>query len=426
MMTRRGLLALAGVAALSGCGRGTGGTDTSRGELASRVQRVAATPTAATTGAVTAFTADLYGEIAAGAEAANIVCSPYSVAIALGMTVQGARGETQRQMLDVLHSEDAASLASGLNGIDAALARRPREVTVKGKRQRVDLAPANSLWVQADVAWRQEVLDVLAREFGAGLRTVDYRRRPEPARQAINAWVAERTRKRIPELIPDDVIDMDTRMTLVNALWFKAPWLTPFEKNRTRPAPFHRLDGSRVDADLMREAVPAGYVGGEGWEAAVLPYAGGELAMTVVVPDTGRFAEVERSVGTWLPRVLGTPAGEEQVDVGLPRWTSRTGARLDEALKRLGMPLALTPFADFSGLSAEESTFVGAVVHEGFVAVDEAGTEAAAATAVDMQIASAPPVPRHTVVADRPFLYAIHDLPTRTPLFVGRVLDPTR
>jgi serpin B len=424
MMTRRELLALAGVAALGGCGRGTDGTETSMGELASGVKRVAATPTAATTDAVTAFSADLYGQLAAGAGAANVVCSPYSVAVALGMTVQGARGETERQMLDVLHSDDATSLAHGLNGVDAALARRPREVTANGERARVDLAPANSVWIQAGMAWRQEVLDVLAREFGAGLRTVDYRKAPEPARQAINAWVAERTRKRITELIPRGVIDERTRMTLVNALWFKAPWRVPFGKDLTRRQPFHRLDGSRVDADLMREVVvPGGYVAGEGWQAAVLPYAGDELAMSVVVPDAGRFAEVEGSVGTWLPRVVG-PWQAAPVDVGLPRWTSRTGAMLKEPLRRLGMPIAFTDAADFTGLTEEEPLLIEAVVHEGFVAVDEAGTEAAAATAVVVRAVSAGPPPQRTVVADRPFLYVIHDVPTRTPLFVGRVLDP--
>jgi serpin B len=331
-------------------------------------------------------------------------------------------------MLDVLHAGDAASLAAWLNGVDTALARRPRDVVVPFAQEpaRVDLAPANSLWVQAGVAWRPELLDALARDFGAGLHAVDYRKEPEPARQAINAWVSERTRARIPELVPRGTVDDLTRLTLVNALWFRAPWDTPFEKHYTSPQPFHRLDGSRVDADLMHELVHgAAYVEGEGWQAVVLPYAAGELAMSVVVPGAGRFAEVERSIGTWLPQVLGRQA-TEPVSVGLPRWTTRTGAELTGALARLGMPTAFGDRADFTGLTDEEPLRIGAVVHEGFVAVDEAGTEAAAATAVMARAAGARlPTPR-TLVADRPFLYVIHDVPTRTPLFAGRVLDPTR
>jgi serine protease inhibitor len=211
----------------------------------------------------------------------------------------------------------------------------------------------------------------------------------------------------------------------VNALWFKAPWRAPFDRHGTRPQPFHRLDGTRVDVDLMREMVyGAGYVEGDGWRAVELPYAGDELAMSVVVPDAARFAEVERSTGTWLPRVLGAHA-PEPVAVGLPRWTTRTGAELTGALERLGMPTAFGPRADFTGFGGDEPLQIGAVVHEGFVAVDEAGTEAAAATAVVMRAAGAMVSPR-TLVADRPFLYVIHDVPTRTPLFVGRVLDPTQ
>ena len=394
------------------------------GQATSDVPRAVAEPTAAASDAVTAFTADLYRQIAGDAGASNVVCSPYSVAVALGMTVQGARGATEREMLDVLHGDDAASLAAGLNGLDAALARRPRDVAVVGVPDRVELAAGNALWVQAGVAYRGELLDVLAREFGAGLRTVDYRRESEAARQAINAWVAERTRGRVPELIARGLIDELTRLTLVNALWLKAPWRVPFEPHATRPQPFHRLDGSRVDADLMCETVHAGYVAGDGWQAVVLGYAGGELAMSVVVPDAGRFADVERSVGTWLPRVLGahTP---EPVAVALPRWTSRTRVELTEALARLGMPTAFDPGrADLGGFGGDEPLCVGAVAHEGFVAVDEAGTEAAAATAVMVRAVGAVLSPR-SLAADRPFLYVIHDVPTRTPLFVGRVLDPT-
>jgi serpin B len=396
-------------------------------QAVSGVARVAAAPAAAASHALTTFTADLYREIAGGAGEANVVCSPYSVAVALGMTVQGARGDTEREMLDVLYADDSASLAAGLNGIDAALARRPRAVTVRGEPERVELAPANALWVQAGVAWRPELLDVLAREFGAGLRTVDYRNQPEPARQAINAWVSERTRERIPQLVAQGMIDAETRLTLVNALWFKAPWQQPFDELGTRPLPFHRLDGSRVDADLMRADVHAGYADGDGWQAVVLPYAGDELAMSVVVPDAGRFAEVEGSTGAWLPQVLGAHA-PEHLALGLPRWTTRSGAELTEPLVRLGMPTAFDDdHADFTGFGADEPLKIGAVVHEGFVAVDEAGTEAAAATAVMMARAAGMPIrPPRSLVVDRPFLYVIHDVPTRTPLFVGRVLDPTQ
>jgi serpin B len=428
MMTRRELLALAGAVALSGCGAQAGGGGAMR-LVGSDVQRAASAPEArsAAREAVTAFSGDLYAWAAGwgGGNSGNVVCSPYSVAVALGMTVQGARGATAREMLGVLHGADAGDLARGLNGIEAELARRPGEVPDPGgDPQRLELTSATSLWGQEGTSWHQEFLDVLAREFGAGLRTVDYRQAPEAAREAINAWVSEQTRTRIPELIPPNVIRPITRLTLVDAIWFKGPWQSPFKEAATRRAPFRRLDGSTVAADLMSGTVRgAGYVRGDGWQAVDLPYGKGELAMAVVVPDAGRFAEVERSPGTWLPPVL-QELGPAPVSVTLPRWTSRTSIELTEALSRLGMPTAFTDRADFSGMTGDEPLKIAAVVHEGFVSVDEAGTEAAAATAVVVELTSAV-LPRYSVVADRPFVYVVHDRPTGTPLFIGRVLDPT-
>ena len=373
--------------------------------------------------AVTAFTADVYGLLARGATG-NLVCSPYSVAVALGMCLQGARGGTATEILDVLHATDAAALAAGLNGIDAALAARPG--SDPGADRGVVLDGANSLWGQRGVGWRPEFLDVLAREFGTGMRVVDYLTDPEGARRQINAWVAERTRDRIPELVPPGAITPDSRLTLVNALYLKASWQTPFVPDLTAAGPFHRVDGSTSTADLMHAGdggTPVGWAEGDGWTAVDVPYADGEVALAVVVPDAGRFAAVEGAMAGWLPRVLG---GLETfpVDLALPRWTSRTQVDLVPALAGLGMPGAFGPGADFGGMTGEERVFIGAAVHEGYIAVDEAGTEAAAATAIVMRVMGLSSPPERSLVVDRPFLYVLHDRPTGTPLFVGRVLDP--
>jgi serpin B len=373
--------------------------------------------------AVTAFTADVYGLLARGATG-NLVCSPYSVAVALGMCLQGARGGTATEILDVLHATDAAALAAGLNGIDAALASRPGPDPTPDRG--VVLDGANSLWGQRGVAWRPEFLDVLAREFGTGMRVVDYLTDPEGARRQMNAWVAERTRDRIPELVPPGAITPDSRLTLVNALYLKASWQTPFVPDLTTAEPFHRLDGSTSTADLMHAGyggASVGYARGDGWTAVDLPYTYGEVALAVVVPDDGRFADVERAIAAWLPQVLGG-LDTFPVALALPRWTSRTQVDLVPALAGLGMPGALGPGADFGGMTGEERVFIGAAVHEGYIAVDEAGTEAAAATAIVMRVMGLPSPPERSLVVDRPFLFVLHDRPTGTPLFVGRVLDP--
>lgn len=169
----------------------------------------------------------------------------------------------------------------------------------------------------------------------------------------------------------------------------------------------------------------AGYARGAGWVAVVLPYAGGELAMAVILPDPGRFASVEASLdGPWLTRLL---AGlrPDTVTVGLPRWKTRYKAMLARVLSESGMPTAFTSDADFSRLTTRLRLSLAQVVHEGYVAVDENGTEAAAATSAVVDAVSQEVGPIRTVTADRPFLYLIHDVATGTPLFIGRVTDPT-
>jgi len=435
-MTRRALLALLGAAAVgtaSGCGHGSdAGTVAGEDLVRADLPRAAAGDPAAVARAVTAvsgFSAQLYGRLAASAGPANLVCSPYSVFVALAMTVQGARGVTAQEILSTLHTGDPAGLAAGVNTLDQALAQRAgTSKDVDGNDIVVELASVNSLWGQKDLAWQAPFLAVLAKDFGTGMRQVDYRSGPEPARSAINGWVSGQTHQRIPELIAQGLIDTLTRLVLVNAVYFKAPWTLPFAAPAGHTSPFTRLDGSTVPAELMRTAMPAGYAKGPGWAAVDLRYGKGELAMAVVLPDRGRFAEIERAMdGAWLARLLadvGYSPGGAMVEVGLPRWTTRTRAELADPLRALGIRTAFTDAADLGGITTAERLKVSAVVHEGFIAVDEKGTEAAAATAV-MAVASGAALDPPTLIADRPFLYVIHDVPTGTPLFVGRVLDPT-
>jgi serine protease inhibitor len=436
-ISRRRLLALLGAAtvtATAGCGGngaepGSGpGFDLVRADVA-RATAGDAAVTAAAVASVSRFTADLYGRLVAPAGSANLVCSPYSAFVALAMAAQGARGATARELLAALHSSAAGLLADGANGLDRSLAKRAGTTRdLDGNEVVVELASVNGLWGQKGLAWQQPFLDALAKDFGTGMRQVDYRAAAEPARQAINAWVSGQTHQRIPELIGQGLVDTLTRLVLVNAVYFKAPWASPFTPQLTKKSPFTRLDGSTVTADLMQDGIHAGFGKGAGWAAVDLPYARGELAMAVVLPDRGRFAEVEKALdGAWLAKLLtglATEPGPGLVQVGLPRWTTRTQADPGAALQALGIRTAFTDAADLSGITTAEPLHVSAVVHEGFIAVDEKGTEAAAATAV-MAGASGAALDPPTLIADRPFLYVIHDLPTGTPLFVGRVLDPT-
>ncbi|NHA00353.1 serpin family protein [Nocardioides sp. W3-2-3] len=275
------------------------------------------------------------------------------------------------------------------------------------------------------MAWSADFVDLLAKEYGAALRGVDFRGATEEARVLVNDWVEERTEDRIVDLLAEGVLTTDTRLVLVNAIYLKAPWEEPFEKGLTARGDFHRADGSSVAADLMRNPSASGTLRtGPGWRALTVPYAGRGTAMTIVLPDPGRFAAVERQAAEHGFAAFTTGGRHAAVDLTLPRWTSRTSASLVESLQSLGMRTAFTDAADLSPMTQQHlDLVVSDVVHQAFVAVDEEGTEAAAATAA-VVAATAVPVTEEFRV-DRPFLFTIHDIEHGTPLFVGRVTDPT-
>ena len=393
----------------------------------SPVSRLAADVTARPNGAavVQAFSADLYRQVAT--VPGNQVCSPYSVAIALAMTRNGARGQTATEMDSVLHAPETSLLNSALNALQHHLDSRA------GERRRADgssaviaLDVANSLWGQAGAQWQDEFLDALARNYGAGVRLVDYLTDPETARRKINAWTADRTNDRIPELVPPDALTELTRLVLVNAIYLKAPWEEPFEPALTQQAPFTRADGSTVTAPMMHGSLrSAGFSSGPGWRAVDLPYAGSQLAMAIVLPDEGNRDAYERALDSATLAQLLTGFEPTRLTLDLPRWTFRTQASLNQVLATLGMPTAFTTSANFSGMTTQMELKISDVLHEAFIAVDEAGTEAAAATAVVIEVTSAQLDPITTMTVDRPFIFVIHDVETATPLFIGRVNDPT-
>jgi len=439
MITRRDAIRLATLAALAqpllaACGNGSSNEKSPGGSnvnddgglelVSSDAERTAGDP-GGIPGVVAAmhrFAGGVYGALPTDE---NLVLSPYSIAVALGMTLTGAGGTTAEEMRTVLGADDR--FHAGLNALTAHVeGLAGRQERADGSKADIALDAANQLFGQRGVSWEQPFLDLLAEQYAAGVRTVNFETATEDARVLINDWVEEQTHDRIEDLIPEGVLDALTRLVLVNAIYLKAPWEVPFEKRLTAPGRFHRTDGSTVDVDLMSgPPVSAPLGAGDGWQAARLPYAGSRLAMTIVLPDAGRFAEVEEVVaGGGLPDILagGRPA---QIDVRLPRWTSRTSAALKDVLQGLGMPTAFDPnHADFYPMTDDDlDLYISAVLHQGFIAVDEEGTEAAAATAVVVSETSAPMTTSFHV--DRPFLYVIHDVEHGTPLFLGRVLDPT-
>jgi serpin B len=354
----------------------------------------------------------------------NLFFSPYSISAALAMTYAGARGETEQEMAETLSFILAQEkLHAAFNALDLELAEQQEPIGDEDG-EAFQLSIANSVWGQKDFEFLAPFLDTLAEHYGAGLRLLDFVNEAEEARETINAWVSDQTEERIPELLPEGTIDALTRLVLTNAIYFNASWSFPFPEENTREGAFHLLDGTEVQAPMMRldEMLRYGEVGGV--QAARLPYTGGEFSAYVLVPAEGEFESFESSLDAATLDAIIAGLGERQVALTMPKFEFESSFDLNDTLIELGMPSAFDlGRADFSGMDGKRDLFISDVIHKSFVSVDEAGTEAAAATAVVMRLTASPE--RAELAVDRPFLFLIRHDPTGTILFAGRVLDPT-
>ena len=360
---------------------------------------------------------------AAADQAGNAVLSPASVAMAFGMARAGAAGATATQMDDVfgwpgdVHAAFNALERQVVTG-EAPPPLPTQETTRDASQPRPPVVHiANGLFAQAGMPVNEAFLELLGAHYGAGVRTVDFTT-PDAAKQTIDAWVREQTAERIEELFA--ALPPTTRLVLANAVYLKADWEQPFAEQPVHPAPFTLADGEVVEVDTMGHLTTTRYAKGDGWQAVELRYAGGELAMQVLVPDAGGS-----------PRTLLAPESLEAVDAAmaegivdltLPRWDFATSVDLIPALVALGLELPFTPAADFSGIS-ESGLLIDQAVHRATITVDEWGTEAAAVTGLGF-VASAPPAPDAVIHVDRSFAFVIRHLPTGAPLFLGHVADP--
>jgi serpin B len=350
----------------------------------------------------------------------TVALSPFSISDALAMTFAGARGETASQIAAALRfGLPPARLHAALNALGQAL----QSVNGRG----VTLRIANALYGQRGTQFRQTFLSLLARDYGAGMRIVDFERAADAARNAIDAWVSDQTRGKIPQLLAPGDLDQLTRLVLVNAVYLNAHWGLPFESHATAPAPFHSPSGT-VQVPTMHQTAGLGYLSASGYRALELPYRGGRLAFDVLLPDPGRLDQLLSAIAKNGPLELLRGLQPRRVQLALPKLLLRTRFELSSALRSLGMPLAFEPgSADLSGIAGRPGElYIKAVVHEAYLRVDEAGTEAAAATgAVAETTAAVAPVQQPVVFnVDRPFVFVIRDTSTGAILFLGVVSEP--
>ena len=357
-------------------------------------------------------------------EDGNFFYSPFSISTALAMTYGGARNETAEQMAEALgFSLEQQELHAALNTLDQAINSRGEGAEGKDG-QPFSLKVVNAVWGQKGFEFLNEYLDLLAENYGAGLRILDFAAVPEDARKIINDWVAKETEDRIKDLLPPGSIKEITRMVLTNAIYFSGAWLKPFDEDLTSDGTFNPLDGHQVTVSMMQQSETLGYTAGNGYQAVELKYDGEELSMVILLPETGGFEAFENTLdGATLNAIIDN-LESSTVNLTMPKFEFDSSFSLKAALSALGMPVAFSDNADFSGMTGQRDLLISDVVHKAFVAVDEAGTEAAAATGVIMGLTSAPGGGPATMTIDRPFIFLIRDIATDTILFSGRVVNP--
>ena len=383
---------------------------------------------------------DLHRQLAIGEE--NLCISPYSIDSALAMTFAGADGETRSEMARVLHFPNAGDVPASFSTLQQSLEQmsaKTGELVKESKKfggpsEPITLNIANRLFAQKSYHFREAFLSLVKQNFGGAFEPLDFVADPAAATQRINNWVAEQTRDRIRDLIPGGALDKTTRLVLANALYLKAPWASEFSQNATQREPFF-VRAAPVDVPMMRKTDKNfGYARREGFTVVSLPYAGNDLQFVVLLPDDiNGLRELESKLSADV--LTGCAKLEKQdVDLHLPKFKLEPPTvALKEKFEALGMktafddPRGSANFDKIAPRKPNDYLYISNIFHKTFIAVDEKGTEAAAATAVVMMRATSMPGPKPPpieVKVDRPFVYAIQHVPSAVCLFLGRVTDP--
>jgi serpin B len=368
----------------------------------------------------TAFALDLYARLSG--TPGNLFFSPYSISTCMGMTYAGARGETETQMGRVLR------FSKGETGLHSSFGELQRQLNDAEKQKGIQLEIANALWAQAGEPFLPAFLKIAKDDYQANVNRVDFLTSADAATRAINRWVAQKTKDKIQDILPPGSVDPNTRLVLANAIYFKGTWASAFEKAATSTQPFHLSASGQADVRLMDHIADIGYTGNNDFQAVELPYHGDELSMVIMLPrHIDGLGQLENQLSpAFLARLLAQMK-KQKVEILLPRFKVESGFKLNDTLAKMGMPDAFGGEADFSGLDGTKNLFISGVYHKAWVEVTEEGTEAAAATAVVMDVKglrenSPPPPP--VFRADHPFIFLIRDTRSGSVLFVGRLADP--
>jgi serpin B len=363
------------------------------------------------------FALDLYQKL--HSEPGNLFFSPYSISTALAFAYAGARGETEKQMRETLCFPASISNKQFHEEFGKIIGR----LNEAGQKGAYELVVANALWGQKDYKFLNDFLTVVRESYAGDLQQVDFIKQTEEARQTINAWVEEKTRDKIKELIKPGMIDAMTRLVLTNAIYFKGKWASQFKPEQTQNAPFTLLDGQKVNVPMMTQTEKFGYTETDTAQVLEMSYVNDELAMVVFLPKKiDGVGDLEKELTSGKLGDLLDRLRKREVVVFLPRFKMTKEFELSQTLYSMGMPDAFSGRADFSGMTGDKELFISAVIHKAYVDVNEEGTEAAAATGIVMKLTAVEPPPP-IFRADRPFVFIIRDKQSGSILFMGRVAN---
>lgn len=425
--TQAALLALAATTALAGCQTGSATEDRPAPAETSQISQALSASDAATfVQDNRAFGIELYKKLSSGENSdKNLLISPYSIAATLAMTYAGAREETASQIAKTAHfTLPEAKLHQAFASLDADLARRAQKSDASKVPFQLEIV--NTPWLATGYTFKTEYLELLANNYKTEPRQLDFATDPNATREQINRWISDHTNERIQELLRPGTIDAATKLVLTNAIAFKAGWAYPFKEAATQPGQFNRMDGSTVEVPMMNDRGAMRYGTADGHQIAELPYAGHDVSMILILPKDD-LQSFEKTLTPQLLDRLISKLDSENGQLTLPKFSYSSDFDLPPTLQSLGITNAFdSKTADFSGIDGAKDLYISQVVHKSFIAVDEQGTEAAAATAAAISVGSgAPSMGGFQMNLNRPFLYLIYDRPTSSVLFMGRLTDPS-
>ncbi len=373
------------------------------------------------------YTFAIYNQIRSQPEwvGENLLISPLSMRTAFSQAYGGARNQTATELASTLrYSLGQSGTHAATNQLALALETRNDPGEIELGLLPIEVRTINSFWSREGEVFQTDYLDLLALNYGAGIYTLDFTSQPDISRLVINDWVAKQTYDRIQDLLPEGSISPSTVAVLTNAVYFKAPWQTVFDPELTGPGQFNLTGGGQTEAEMMTATDIFYYTEGEGYQALEMPFRRDELGMVFILPDSAGLDDCESELRTGYLSGITEMLESSVVEVRIPKFSFESEFTMKKHLQQMGMIVPFTAAADFTGVLEQGGIFIDEAYHKTFIAVDETGAEAAAATAIVFRETGIPVV-EHEFTADRPFLFFIRDRITGAILFMGRVTDPS-